>query len=230
VPQRRLFLSLIALVAIGCGKDSPAKIADTYRSQMQAVNQKLVALATSLDKAAPAPLPPKLDPPLVFRSSTDAGTGNTVVLEWESLKDPASQEIGKIPPSDLLMGLYWLKTPISGDGDPKLMTKVFESGIATRYAIVIRNLDSVEPKLLDEKTFRPGFATARIYVQDLTTSKLIGTIEIKATTPETVEFRYTADEGANAAAMSALMTSIRTDLKKQITDKLAAIGDVHFSY
>jgi hypothetical protein len=225
-------LTLITVFVMGCGKgsNSPAKIAETYRPQMQAVNQKLVALATSLDKAAPTPLPPKLAPPLVFRASTDAGTGNTVVLEWEALKDPASQEIGKIPPSDLLMGLYWLKNPISGDGDPKLMTKVFEAGVATRYAVVIRQLDSVEPKLLDAKTFQAGFASARIYVQDLTTDKLVGTIEIKATTPESIEFQYSTDQGANAAAMNALMESIRTDLKKQISSKLAAIGDVHFSY
>jgi hypothetical protein len=221
--------ALVALVAIGCGK-SGKQVAEDYRPKMEAVSAKLVALATSLDKADAVALPAKLDPPIVFRSSTDSGTGNTVVLEWEALKDPSAQDISKIPPSDLMMGMYWLRHPISGDGDAKMMKKTFENGIATRYAIVIRNLDSLEPKLVDEKTFIPGYAKARIYVQDITTNKLLGTVDIKAETPETIEFEYQIDQGANAAAARALMDSIKTDLKKKITDSLAAIGDVHFSY
>jgi hypothetical protein len=227
---------LVAFV-VGCGSKkvqvAPKDLVDQYRARLEALDAKIKKLATTLPEDAEITPAGQLDPPLVFgRGELGSVKGNTFILRYESLGDPTSgSDIGEIPPAALHFGLYWLKAVPSGDGGSNdSMHQTLEQAANTRYLVVLRNQGEVAPRLLDEKTFKEGSATARLYVYDLVADKLVGAMKIVAKTPDKVEFKYDKSQSKNEEAEKALLESIKADREAKLNKALKGLGDAKWGY
>lgn len=236
LPKRAMRKLIVLALVIGCGSKktevSPKEIIDEHRARLEELGAKLTKLESALPPDAELAPKGKLDPPLVFGRENGSVKGNTIVLMYEWLSDPVTKfDAGKVPPAALHFGLYWLKTLPSGDrGSNASMRATVEQAANTRYAIVLRRQEEVAPRLVDDRTFKAGFAVARLYVYDLVADKLVGALKIVAKTPDSISYKYDPNGNKNAEAERAMLQSLKDDREAKLGRALEGLGDAKWGY
>ncbi len=152
--------------------------------------------------------------------------------------DPASALTPQFPTGDLQRVCKWLPEPAkkAGPGTIDSMKPTLASAVETRYAVVIHDLDYVDPKITKQPgtqtdAYTPGSITARVFVIDLTTGAILHGFDVTAQTPDSIRFTYNPnDTSASSGADDAVHQVLDKALADQVKAKLAPLGTFKFTF
>lgn len=241
--MRGLIIAALALVA--CKKDTTTQdVMKPYKARLEPLCAKLAGLRAQV---ATAPLPAtnqtKFDPPMVFTPGQEdehylpTSSGNTIVANDYEL-DVASALTPQYPTGDLQMVCKWLPEPAknAGPGTIDSMKPVLAAAVETRYAVVVHDLEYVDPKITkqpgsESDAYTPGSVHSRVFVVDLTTGAILHGFEVTAATPDSIRYTYNPnDTSAYSGADDAVHQVLHKALADQVKAKLAALGTFKFTF
>jgi hypothetical protein len=244
--MRGLWIAAIALAGLGaCKKDTTTQdVIKPYRARLEPLCAKLAGLEAQV---ATAPLPAanqtKFDPPMVFTPGQmdekylPTSSGNTIVANDYEL-DPTSPLTPQFPTGDLQSVCKWLPEPAkkAGPGTIDSMKPTLASAVETRYAVVVHDLNYVDPKITKQPgtqtdAYTPGSVDARVFIIDLTTGAILHGFDVRAETPDSIKFSYNAnDTSASSGADDAVHQVLHKALADQVKAKLAPLGTFKFTF
>jgi hypothetical protein len=191
---------LLATTLAGC-KEKTTEALEHLRPDFSAKRTQLASLAAKM----PAPgtvsrstLPGALSPPIT-RDAKGGGPINTEIVMAAQLTDPdvklhSPEQIDLLMGEELLTCLMWTgpKNPMASstlegrDGDS--LEKGCRAALAYRYVVALRPASYTRPVAVDERNYTPGGLVLEGFLFDLSTSALVGSFRVTATSADRVSY------------------------------------------
>lgn len=222
--HRWLVPCLLVLACAACGKTKQDVIAE-YRSRMETRRSDLATIAAKLP--APGAVPDRkvsLSPLPISRYN---GSGNTVFLALEQLRDPDAK-----PSFDFLLGgnllrcLQWAgpKNPLVSSALRSRaddMANSFEDALNCRYVGVLRTLNYQPPEIVGDKGFRGGALEVEVILTDLMTKEIHTGFRVSARTDSKVTVQFREGENRDSRAEAHVHSTLWSNARKQLAAGLS---------